>query len=112
MLPFKDTAQLTVKRSMRRLILLFLCVTTLTHAQTDEALKKERADWLLQKQKNDEWDSGIQKSLTAGELELKASLIERDKLDDLVKNKQANINKAIQEATDALDSLSTADRTF
>lgn len=95
---------------MRRLILLILCATNFVYAQTEDPLKKERDDLVIEKQKNAAWEKELNTALAQAESDIKNSRAEIEKLNEFIKNKPAYVTKAIQQANDALDGLSTADR--
>lgn len=94
---------------MRRLILLCLFVSPFVFAQND-ALKTQRENLLLEKQKNEEWEKNIKIALEKNEAGLKVSSEQLVQLEKMVKDRPAYVAKAIQEANDALENLSSADR--
>lgn len=95
---------------MKRLIIFCLVFSVFAHSQTENEIKTLRDKWTADKLKNEIWQRELNSKLMEDEANLSKALVNRAKLDDLIQNKKSYVDKAIQQADNALHGLSVTER--
>jgi hypothetical protein len=90
--------------------MLSIVVTNLVWAQTEAEFKRELDKILLDRQQTLEWEESVIKSRPKLELIVKENRIEMSRIEETLNNRPAQINDALKQINETLDSRPSSKR--